>query len=127
MSDEEVSSESNPRYSISNGRFTIVKPDRVIDAGVYTCEASNKFGTVLSNPVELIYGYLGQFSNVKPSTVDAVLYMGIDLNCPIPLHNTGLSYNWYKADVQFLRPEFNPQYFLSRNGHLYISEVQASD
>nr|KAI8744112.1 contactin-like; partial [Biomphalaria glabrata] len=127
MSDEEVSSESNPRYSISNGRLTIVKPDRVIDAGVYTCEASNKFGTVLSNPVELVYGYLGQFSNVKPSTVDAVLYMGIDLNCPIPLHNTGLSYNWYKADVQFLRPEFNPQYFLSRNGHLYISEVQASD
>ncbi|KAH9505526.1 hypothetical protein Btru_057498 [Bulinus truncatus] len=127
LSDEEVTPDSNPGYSISNGRLTIVKPDKLTDVGVYTCVATNKAGTVRSDPVEVTYGYIGEFSNVKPSTVEAVLYMGVDLNCPVPIHNTDLTYSWYKADVLFLRSEYNPQYFLSRNGHLYISEIQASD
>ncbi|GFN87598.1 contactin, partial [Plakobranchus ocellatus] len=41
---------------------------------------------------------------------------------------TDLAYNWFKGSIRsFIRPELNAQYFLSKNGKLYISEVQASD
>ncbi|GFS00252.1 contactin [Elysia marginata] len=39
-----------------------------------------------------------------------------------------LAYNWFKEEIgTSVRPEMNPQYFISKNGKLYISEVQESD
>ncbi|KAH9507423.1 hypothetical protein Btru_058044 [Bulinus truncatus] len=115
------------RYSLSYGRLQIRNPDPVKDSSLYSCVASNKVGTVWSNPVEVGYGYISEFSNVKTNFIDAVLYMGIEIGCDIPIHNTDLQYAWYKSDMNFIRPDLNSQYFLSRNGKFYISEVQAAD
>lgn len=41
---------------------------------------------------------------------------------------TALSYQWYKDDIRnFIRPELNTYFFISTNGHLYLSEVQDTD
>ncbi|CAL1546787.1 unnamed protein product [Lymnaea stagnalis] len=125
--DEDVNSDLDPRYDVTNGRLTIHNPDPAKDVSSYTCVVSNALGTVMSTPVELSYGYLGQFPNVKPSPVQATMYMGKDVICQAPTHNTDLRYSWYKSSFNFIRPELNAQYFLSRNGGLYISEVQAAD
>ncbi|XP_059177200.1 contactin-like [Physella acuta] len=123
----EITPDVSTRYAISNGRLTITNPDQKLDSGIYTCKVSNPLGTALSNPIQVSYGYVGQFSNVQPSIIDAVMYMGIEITCQPPAHNTELSYTWYKTDMIFIKPEFNAQYFLSRNGRLYISEVQPAD
>ncbi|CAL1530767.1 unnamed protein product [Lymnaea stagnalis] len=124
---DKITSDLSPRYAISHGRLTITNPDPVKDSNIYTCQVTNTLGSVLSNPVEISYGYIAQFSNVKSNFIDAILYMGIDIGCQIPRHNTDLQYNWYKGNSNFIRTDMNSQYFLSRNGHFYISEVQAAD
>ncbi|CAG5132278.1 unnamed protein product, partial [Candidula unifasciata] len=125
---EWVTSDLGSQYTVTNGRLTITNPDPNKDASLYTCEASNQLGTVLSNPIEVLHGYIDQFSNVPPSPITATMYMGKEIVCQPPNHNTDLSYKWFKNTVfNFIRPELNAQYFLSRNGRLYISEVQAAD
>ncbi|BFZ06512.1 hypothetical protein BsWGS_09551 [Bradybaena similaris] len=123
-----LTSDLGSRYTVTNGRLTITNPDPNVDVSVYTCEASNKLGKVISNPVEVLHGFIDQFSNVPPSAIVATMYMGKEIVCQPPNHNTDLAYQWYKNTVfNFIRPELNAQYFLSRNGRLYISEVQAAD
>lgn len=44
------------RYTVTNGRFNIAFPKEETEAGEYQCVAENKFGTVLSSPVQLSFG-----------------------------------------------------------------------
>ncbi|KAK6970966.1 contactin-3 [Biomphalaria glabrata] len=125
--EEEVTSATNSRVTITSGRLVIINPDPFTDSSWYSCVVSNKLGTAVSRYIELSFGYIDQFSNVQQSEVQATMYMGKELTCHAPPHNTELSYNWFKSEYNFIRPEFNAQYFLSRDGNLYISEVQASD
>ncbi|XP_059177201.1 contactin-like [Physella acuta] len=125
--EEQVTAELSSRYSVTNGRLTILNPDPSVDVSRYTCEASNKLGVVVSNPVEVIHGYVGEFPNVPSSVIDATTYLGKEITCQHPPTNTDLRYNWYKSNFNFIRPELNAQYFLSKNGNFYISEVQAAD
>ena len=53
---KELSSASNLRYTLSNGRFIISHPHESDDSGYYQCVAENKFGAILSNPVQLSFG-----------------------------------------------------------------------
>ena len=42
--------------------------------------------------------------------------------------STDVTYQWYKGDIHnFIRPELNQYFFISLNGHLYLSEVQDTD
>ncbi|XP_059179252.1 contactin-3-like [Physella acuta] len=124
---EWITPDLNAKFVITYGRLIIMNPDPVTDSSIYTCVASNKMGTALSNPIEVTYGYIAEFPNVKTNFIDAILYMGIEIGCQTPAHNTELQYNWYKSNVNFIRTDLNSQYFLSRNGRFYISEVQAAD
>ncbi|KAH9507424.1 hypothetical protein Btru_058046, partial [Bulinus truncatus] len=165
-SEEEVTSDTSSRYGVTSGRLVITDPDPVVDSSWYSCVVSNKLGTAVSSYIEVSYGYLGQFSNVQQGSVLATMYMGKELTCQAPPHNTDqwecnlyertligsgycqlssekklrfyptstnwqglddLSYNWFKSGFNFIRPELNSQYFMSRGGSFYISEVQVSD
>ena len=44
------------RYTISGGRFTIQNPNEYRDGGSFQCVASNKYGSVVSQPAEFIFG-----------------------------------------------------------------------
>lgn len=40
---------------------------------------------------------------------------------------SAVSYQWYKDDKQFVRPDLHTYIFISRNGKLYFSEVSTPD
>ncbi|RUS76986.1 hypothetical protein EGW08_015243 [Elysia chlorotica] len=125
---QEVTSALGKKYGITNGRLTINNPEDNADSSLYTCEASNEMGSVKSNPIELSYGNLGEFSNNPISSTPAKMYQGVEVTCQSISTNTDLAYNWNKGSVSsFIRPDMNPQYFLSKNGGLYISEVRVED
>ncbi|KAH9507432.1 Contactin-5, partial [Bulinus truncatus] len=122
-----ITSDLSPRYSVAIGRLEISRPDPNIDTSTYTCVASNKYGSALSNPILLSYGYIAEFPNVQTSAVEAVMYLGKMLTCNPPTARPDRRFNWFKSNFNFIRPEFNPQYFISKDGNFYISEVHSSD
>lgn len=116
------------RYAITNGKLTLNNPHQENDIGNYICEAENIHGKVLSSPIAVSVGQLGEFSNVPTSPYRTPMYQGVEMACNPPVYKPAATFNWYKGDVtRFVRPQYNKHTFLSRNGMLYISEVTASD
>ncbi|XP_012936437.1 contactin [Aplysia californica] len=125
---EVVTKALGDRFTQTNGRLTIDSPSETLDISIYSCEASNKFGMVVSNPIKLTYGHIEIFSNLPPSPLIATKYKGAVLTCNPPQYTPAATFNWFKGDVRhFIRPSLNAQYFLSKGGGFYISEVQDSD
>ncbi|KAL5009483.1 hypothetical protein ScPMuIL_011788 [Solemya velum] len=126
--DTKLSSADDDRYTFTSGRFSIESPSRNIDSDSYQCQTENEFGSILSDPVLISFGYLMEFSNQPPGSVEAILYQGTFLNCNPPAHNPAVKYGWFRdATRNFVRPELNLYLFLSANGNLYFSEVQQTD
>ncbi|XP_067685752.1 contactin-like [Haliotis asinina] len=124
----EVTSSVDERYTLTNGRLTIQNPDANVDMGIYQCTATNSIGTIISDPIQVSFGYLHEFSNDPPGSQYAALYQGADITCKVPTYNPALTYQWYKNNAaHFVRPELNEYQFISHNGNLYLSEVQQSD
>ncbi|GFN94654.1 contactin [Plakobranchus ocellatus] len=86
---QEVTSALGPKYVITNGRLTISNPSEKEDVSQYTCEATNDVGIVQSNPIEVSYGYLGEFSNDGVSATPARMYMGVEISCQSIQAKTG--------------------------------------
>ncbi|XP_076455487.1 contactin-like [Babylonia areolata] len=123
-----VETDSDDRYSLTNGRFSFQRPDAALDAGEYFCVASNPYGQISSSTVTVSFGYLGEFSNDPPGAVRANQYLGTYIDCNPPRYNPELSYQWYKSPgAQFLRSQLNHHQFISRNGRLYLSEAHLAD
>ena len=53
---EEINSKTDSRYTLTNGKLTISQPQDALDAEKYQCEATNKFGSVLSQKAQLSFG-----------------------------------------------------------------------
>lgn len=51
-----VTANTNKRYVLTGGRLSIRYPNEENDTGTVQCEATNKLGTVLSNPIRIIFG-----------------------------------------------------------------------
>ncbi|KAH9509768.1 hypothetical protein Btru_045155 [Bulinus truncatus] len=123
----EVTENLDPRYSLTNGKLTIINPSDGLDFGLYRCEAENKFGKIISDTVEISFGYLGEFNNVQDAGTRAKAYEGSQVTCSKINFKPAVVYNWIKAGQQFVRPEFQTYMFISSNGRLYFSEVTMSD
>ncbi|CAI9724527.1 contactincontactin-like [Octopus vulgaris] len=72
---------SSSRYTLTNGRLTISQPQAAFDEGYFQCSAENDFGRVLGNPVQITFGRLGEFSNVRPEAVHVKAYEFAILIC----------------------------------------------
>ncbi|GFR92170.1 hypothetical protein ElyMa_006193700 [Elysia marginata] len=89
--------------------------------------AAVKLVTIMKTKV-ILSQVLDEFSPNPVSYTPARMYQGVEVTCQSISGNTELAYNWNKGSVRsFIRPNLNPQYFLSKNGRLYISEVRAED
>ncbi|KAK3744027.1 hypothetical protein RRG08_021855 [Elysia crispata] len=126
--DVELTMLTDDRITITNGRLTIQHPNKHLDWDVYRCVASNEYGTVISSSVEITFGDLGEFNNVKDAGTRAKAFDGAILECSPITYKPAISYQWLKGDsLQFVRPEFQDYIFISKNGKLYFSEVTRAD
>ncbi|KAL5013276.1 hypothetical protein ScPMuIL_007546 [Solemya velum] len=128
-SQELITSNTDERYTLTNGRLTIQEPQDSLDSGDYQCTAANQFGELLSPPVQLSFATMGEFSNVDTAQVNPKEYEGAAIECPdIPSKNQqAIRYHWMKNRKEFIRPELNDFIFISKSGKLYFSEVTRAD
>ncbi|KAK7092363.1 contactin-3-like [Littorina saxatilis] len=124
---EEVTSETDARYTLTNGRMSIQQPDESADAGDYRCVASNKYGTIVSSTVSISFGFLAEFSNVQNAPARASAYDGVAIQCSQINFKPAVFYQWLKDETQFIRTDMQAYIFISYNGKIYFSEVTASD
>ncbi|XP_055860986.1 contactin-like isoform X2 [Biomphalaria glabrata] len=117
------------RYTINSGKLTITEPRDDKDEGQYQCQATNQFGTIISDTGSISFGFLAEFSNDPPGAVTGRLYQGIAINCGLPAYKSALDIKWFKEDggPNFLRTDLQPHQFNSKNGKLYFSELTTSD
>ncbi|XP_052094174.1 contactin-like [Mytilus californianus] len=125
---EEVSASTDNRYTMTNGKLSIQDPDEAKDASTYQCQVSNEIGTVISNPVQLAFGSLGEFSNVKDAPVFANAYEGSVIHCSHIKADPAATYMWLRGNPpREIITETTPYTFMSANGRLYFSEVTLID
>lgn len=129
-----VTSQLSPRYTITNGRLSIQDPVDMLDAGEYQCKCSNEEGVIIGAPVQLAFATLGQFSNVPAAPVTPEEYQGAVIECPhIPSRMAeAVRFQWMRAAAdgqshEYIRPELNTYIFVSGSGKLYFSEVTSAD
>ncbi|XP_059169995.1 contactin-like [Physella acuta] len=126
--DQEVTENTDPRYTLTNGKLTISSPSERLDGNNYRCTAENKFGKIISNTIEIAFGFLGEFNNVQDAGTRGKAFEGATVECSKIRYKPAVSYNWYKGpSQQFVRTEFQTYIFISRNGKLYFSEVTRND
>lgn len=114
-------------YVLTNGKLTFQNvTTEIAYSGSYQCKAENEFGSILSNVVRITHGFLNEFSNVVPGRYNVSLYKGTYLNCNFPTFKPAANFQWQKGS-EFLQTSLNQYYFLSSDGNLYFSEVQAQD
>ncbi|XP_060590084.1 contactin-4-like isoform X2 [Ruditapes philippinarum] len=137
----QIESKIDPRYTITNGKFTIEDPSEAKDAGVYQCLVENSVGAIISAPAQLSFASLGEFPNIQAAPVNPLEYQGAVIECPdIPSRfSQAVVYQWkkseedrYTGDIDKLRksdvrPDLNNRLFVSGNGKLYFSEVTRDD
>ena len=125
---QKINPMGNTSFTITGGSLVITDPQDTVDNGDYQCKSSNKFGSVLSNQVQLNFGYLNDFPKSVRETVSVREFMYTGLECNPPKHYPDILYAWYKDDISnFVRPEKKPHTFISRDGKLYFSSVTGDD
>ncbi|GAB6020063.1 hypothetical protein CHUAL_002802 [Chamberlinius hualienensis] len=120
-----VDANSNPRITIAGGTLTFYKPEQFIDRGTYYCEASNRYGTVVSNSVKLSFGYIGQF-NLKRSAESGRETWGKAIYCDPPQHYPNVMYYWSRDSFENFVEE-DRRVFVSQDGNLYFSSLENID
>uniref|UniRef100_T1IMV2 Contactin n=1 Tax=Strigamia maritima TaxID=126957 RepID=T1IMV2_STRMM len=113
------------RLSITDGELTIHKPDQIQDRGKYHCRASNQFGTVVSQSVQLGFGFINQF-NIKRTKEQGKENWGKAIYCDPPQHFPSVHYYWARDYFPNLVDE-DKRTFVSQDGNLYFSSLENID
>lgn len=115
----------NPRYTISGGNLIIYNPDQSLDQGTYHCRAENKFGKILSESVQLNFGYILEF-NLKRAPEIGDVNWGKTLFCDPPTHYPAVKYYWSRDYFPNFVEE-DTRTFVSYDGALYFSALESID
>lgn len=125
---KQITSATDARYTITNGKLTFTNPQESEDAGTYQCHATNEYGTILSSPAQLSFANIGEFSTLEPEAVITKAYDSAIVVCSNIAYKPAVRYQWTKGDgSNFLRPELQRYIFISNNGKLYFSEITRDD
>ncbi|XP_034935862.1 contactin [Chelonus insularis] len=121
----EIDPLTNNRYTISGGNLIIHKPEQTQDRGYYYCKATNEFGTILSESVELSFGYILEF-NVNRGEERGDQNWGKSVYCDPPQHFPGVKYYWARDYFPNFVEE-DKRVFVSNDGALYFSALEPID
>lgn len=116
---------SNRRYTLSGGSLIIYNPTQNDDRGSYHCKASNIYGTIISESVELSFGYILEF-NLKRSEESGEQNWGKAVYCDPPQHYPGVKYYWARDYFPNFVEE-DKRVFSSNDGTLYFSALEPID
>lgn len=116
---------TNSRYTISGGNLIIYSPDQTLDQGTYHCVASNKYGKVISESVQLNFGYILEF-NLKRAPEVGDVNWGKTLFCDPPTHYPNVKYYWSRDYFPNFVEE-DTRTFVSYDGALYFSALESID
>ncbi|XP_064156572.1 contactin-2-like isoform X1 [Anguilla rostrata] len=116
------------RYTLVAGNLLIGGPQRGRDAGSYQCLASNRCGTVLSQPANLRFGYVHPFPS-DPRIPQAVSEgAGSTLSCQPPAHYPVLSYRWFFNEFpMFVKPDGGRWFISQVTGNLHLAKAELKD
>ncbi|XP_031782439.1 contactin [Nasonia vitripennis] len=117
---------SHNRYTISGGTLIIFSPNQTEDRGTYHCKATNKFGTIRSESVELSFGYILEF-NLKRPEERGDEHWGKAVYCDPPQHFPGVKYYWAREAFPYFVDDDNERLFVSNDGALYFSTLEKID
>lgn len=115
----------NDRYTISGGNLIIYNPEQQLDQGTYHCVAENKFGRILSESVQLNFGYILEF-NLKRAAESGEQNWGKAMFCDPPQHYPGVKYYWSRDFFPNFVEE-DQRVFVSYDGALYFSALETID
>ncbi|XP_058820774.1 contactin [Topomyia yanbarensis] len=115
----------NSRYTTSGGNLIIHDPQQIQDQGTYHCVAENKFGRILSESIELNFGYILEF-NLQRSSETGEMNWGKSLYCDPPQHYPDVRYYWSRDFFPNFVEE-DQRVFVSYDGSLYFSSLEIKD
>lgn len=135
-----ISPQTNVRYTLTNGKLSIQNPVED-DEGQYQCRAHNQYGTIVSNPINIDFGYLGEFSNVENAPTRSLAYEGAVIECSQINYKPAATYTWRRRstkndnvhnghgheEIHIIETEKLPYIFISGNGKLYFTEATYAD
>ncbi|KAG0716945.1 Contactin [Chionoecetes opilio] len=116
---------SDPRFTISGGTLIINNPRQVDDRGKYHCRATNEFGTITSESIQLSFAYVAEF-NLKRSNEVGNQYWGKAIYCDPPQHFPDVQYYWARRFFPNLVEE-DLRTMVSYDGNLYFSYLDMID
>ncbi|KAK4306056.1 hypothetical protein Pmani_022099 [Petrolisthes manimaculis] len=113
------------RITVSGGTLIINDPRQVEDRGKYHCRATNKFGSVTSNSIQLSFAYVAEF-NLKRSNELGNQFWGKAIYCDPPQHFPDVRYYWARNFFPNLVEE-DRRTMVSFDGNLYFSYLDFID
>ncbi|XP_049844901.1 contactin [Schistocerca gregaria] len=116
---------SDRRYTISGGALIIFDPKMIEDRASYHCKATNMFGTIMSESVQLSFGFIGEF-NLKRSPETGNQNWGKTVFCDPPQFFPGVNYYWARDYFPNFVEE-DKRVFVSYDGALYFSALENID
>ncbi|XP_068169089.1 contactin-1a-like isoform X1 [Antennarius striatus] len=115
-------------FSLSGGNLVISNPVKPQHVGMYSCLATNSYGTVISREASLQFGYLDPFSSEERESVYVKEGQGAVLLCAAPPHYPAeLSFRWILNEFPTFIPLDKRRFVSQITGNLYISKVDSSD
>ncbi|CAG2107336.1 unnamed protein product [Medioppia subpectinata] len=116
---------SDNRITQTDGTLTIYNPQQTNDRGKYHCTAENRFGIIISQTVQLSFGYIGEFTK-KRSPDYGKEYWGKSISCDPPQHHPRVNYYWTRNSFPNFVEE-DRRVFVSHDGNLYFSSLEKID
>ncbi|KAJ8377690.1 hypothetical protein AAFF_G00254710 [Aldrovandia affinis] len=119
---------ADSRYSLVAGNLLISSPQPTQDAGSYQCLATNRCGTVLSQPANLKFGYVHPFPSDPRSPQTVYEGAGKTLPCQPPSHYPVLSYRWFFNEFPVFVKADRGRWFVSQaTGNLFLAKAEPED
>lgn len=57
------------RLTQTDGTLTIYNPQQQTDRGKYSCKAHNEFGTIISQTIQISFGFIGEFNKKRSNDI----------------------------------------------------------
>ncbi|CAH1981417.1 unnamed protein product [Acanthoscelides obtectus] len=121
----EIDPLQDSRYTVSGGTFIIHNPQQKLDHATYHCKATNKYGTIISESVQLNFGFILEFV-LKRSPESGDLNWGKAVYCDPPNHFPSVKYSWSRDYFPNFVEE-DARVFVSHDGALYFSALETID